>query len=211
MSPERPIFVPLLNHITPVMKSRILVLTLALLACFTYRAEAQIDATINPLALLFGGVNVGADFVLADNLSVEGNLGFTSRTNELGSVEQKYTGIPVTVTGKYYFNPDDGADRFYASVFLRFVNRSFSAEDIDASQEAFYNYDQTRFGAGLGVGFKTVSRNNIVFDFGLGVGRAFVSNFRFSDGVEEEDAFISGDLLDIMLTAKIGIGYRFGG
>ena len=190
------------------MKSKFLILALAVFTLSTYRANAQVDVTINPVGLLFGGINVGADFVLADEFSIEANVGYNSRTDDLsfdGSTNEfKYTGVPIQAVGKYYFSPDDGADKFYAAAFLRYVNRSYK-EETDGS--AVNDFTQSRFGAGIGIGTKSVSRSGVVFDFGVNVGRVIADNTKFETDSGQTEADVGG----LIFTIKLGIGYRFGG
>jgi len=171
---------------------------------FNQESKAQTDVTINPLGLLFSNFNAGADFVLADNFSVEGNLGVSFGSRGFLDDEFKFFGIPVTVFGKYYFNPEDGADKFYADVWLRFISRNFSFEG-DAN--TFSDYSQTRFGAGFGIGYKVVATSGLVFDIGFGAGRAFVDNTKFDSSDLSQS---SVDWPGIMFVFKTGIGYRFG-
>ena len=191
------------------MKSKLIILTLALFAFTTYRAEAQVDATISPLGLIISGnITVGADFVLSDNLSVEANVGYRTRTDNLtvsgtSAADFRYTGIPVMAIGKYYFNPDNGADKFYVDAFLRYVNRSYKEQDVDTSVD---NFTQSRFGAGVGLGYKIVSRSGVVFDFNFGAGRVFADNTTYENDNGQQPI----DLPGIIITSKIGVGYRFG-
>ena len=186
------------------MKSRILILSLAIFAFSAFKAHAQVDATINPINLLFGTITVGADVVLTDEFSVEATLGYTSRKDDVLAADAKYTGIPIQLIGKYYFNPDRGADKFYADVFLRYVNRSYKYDDDSAN---FSDFNQSRIGAGIGFGYKTVSRSNIVFDFGLNVGRVIADNTKYADSSGTQEEF---SLPGLIIGVKLGVGYRFG-
>jgi len=59
------------------------------------------------------------------------------------------------VSGKYYFNPRMGLDRFYAGVFLG------GGSDVGA-------------GGGFLIGSKLLSRSNkVLFEIGVGAGRSF--------------------------------------
>ncbi|MFT5763866.1 MAG: hypothetical protein ACI8X3_001292 [Saprospiraceae bacterium] len=149
---------------------------------------------------------MGADFMISDNLSIEGSIGFTSGKESFGSDDDyKYTGIPITVFGKYYFNPDNGADKFYVDAWLRFVSRT---NKYKGSSSTFYgDYSQTRVGIGFGIGYKVVSVGGFVFDIGLGAGRAFIDNTSYDNNGQQE----SFDWPDIMFAGKVGVGYRFGG
>lgn len=185
---------------------------LFLLCCFSTfaiinKAQAQVDVTVNPIGLLFGSFNVGADFGVSENLSVEVATGLTFGKSDIGTDgdESKYFGFPLEVVGKYYFNPNNGADKFYADAFLRFVRRSYTIEGDNTFGWA--DYANTRFGLGFGIGYKIVSDGGFVFDIGLGAGKAFVDNTTYNDGAENEDI----DLPNLMIQGKLGVGYRFGG
>ncbi|MEL6924212.1 MAG: DUF3575 domain-containing protein, partial [Bacteroidota bacterium] len=155
-------------------------LTLCLLTgLFATRAQAQIDVTINPVGLLFGDFNVGADFAISEKFSTEATIGanFGSSNLSLDDTEFKYRGIPITVFGKYYFNPRTAADKFYADAWVRFVSRSYTVEDSGSN---ISDYSQTRLGIGFGIGYKVVSDGGFVFDIGFGAGRALSDNTTFS-------------------------------
>jgi outer membrane protein W len=184
------------------MKTRLMILALAVFSLSSYDANAQIDVTLNTLGILVSGTQVGVDLVISPDFSVEGSIGYNSNTDDDRS--QKYTSVPIQFLGKYYFNPDDGADKFYVGGFLRYVNRSYKAEGTSS----FADLTQSRFGVGVGLGYKIVSRKNIVFDFGTTFGTVVSDNTKYedSDGIQEEIS-IPG----IIVGFKIGIGYRFGG
>jgi hypothetical protein len=168
------------------------------------KAFAQTDVTINPIGLLFGDLNIGADFAIKENFSIEGTIGYGS--GKYKAANQKWSALPITATAKYYFNPNHGADKFYVDLFSRFVTRSYKANDSGSS--AFVDSKSTRFGLGFGLGYKVVSAKNFVFDFGFGIGRALIDKYTFSDGngTQSEQSLVS-----VMLVAKLGVGYRFGG
>jgi hypothetical protein len=169
-------------------------------SCFLFAqtARAQVDVTLNPIGLLFGDLSLGADFVITNNFSVEGTLGFGS--NKISEVKGNNLGL--SAIGKYYFNPKEGADRFYADAFLRFVNRKWNYDD----NSTFADYTSTRFGLGFGIGYKVVSSGGFVFDLNLGAGRAIVDNNKYESNGIQEDV----DWPKIMFQGKIGVGYRFG-
>jgi len=88
------------------MKTFKLLTLLFCLSVFSFnQSNAQVDVTVNPIALLFGGFNGSADLVLSENLSVEAQLGlgFGNTSAGLDGDEFKYFGLPLTVFGKYYF------------------------------------------------------------------------------------------------------------
>ncbi len=97
------------------------VLTVLCFGAFLTKSNAQVDLTVNPVGLLWGSVNAGADFGLTENISIEASIGYFSRK----SGSYKYTAFPLTATGKYYFSPDKGCDKFYADIFLKYFTWNF--------------------------------------------------------------------------------------
>lgn len=183
--------------------------TCVLAAClwagaFLSHSSAQVDVTVNPIGLLFGALSAGADFAVADNFSLEGSLGIGSGTNKAANF--KYYNLPITATGKYYFNPKNGADKFYADVFLRYVTRGYTVDDPDAGT-IYSEYTQTRVGFGFGIGLKVASVKGLVFDINFGVGRALIDNTKYKDNSDEYEV----DWTNVMIVGKLGLGYRFGG
>ncbi len=186
------------------MKIRLIVAVLALFTLST-TSQAQVDVTVNPIGILFGDISLGADIVISDNLSVEPTVGFGSNKSDL--LGYKSSSIPISVFGKYYFNPNNGADKFYASVWLRFINRNFNFDDT-LTGTASVDYSQTRVGGGLGIGYKVVSKGGIVFDIGIGAGRAFLDKRKFESDVIDP---VTIEWTQLMFNGKLGVGYRFGG
>ncbi len=164
------------------------------------QVKAQVDLTINPVGALFGDFNVGADFAISNNFSLEAQVGIgNSKVDGVKGIN-----IPVNVVGKYYLNPKNGADRFYFDAFLRFINRNWNYEDNSNN----IDYKSTRLGIGFGLGYKIVSTKGFVFDIGFGAGRALVNENNLSDNNGGQQAV---DWPEIMFIGKFGIGYRFGG
>ncbi|MBK9014472.1 MAG: DUF3575 domain-containing protein [Saprospiraceae bacterium] len=172
------------------------------------KVQAQVDVTTNPISLLFGNINAGADFKISENFSIEAN-GAYSRGDYWGLVDSRET-VPVNLVGKYYFSPKHGADGFYVDAFTRFVNRNIQAtyNGGDANEPTTVNFSRTQVGLGFGLGFKVVAPKGFVFDIGTGIGRALYSHDKIK--VSEEDYKVP-ELIRTMGYFNIGVGYRFGG
>lgn len=80
---------------------------------------------VNLIGFLFGNFSVSVDFMLKDNFSVEGQIGVGFGDDGVFD----YFNLLIIVYGKYYFNLDDGVDKFYVSVFLCFINCSWDGND----------------------------------------------------------------------------------
>ncbi len=170
--------------------------------------QAQVDVTTNPINLLFGNINAGADFKIQENFSLEANVAY-SKGDYWGLVDKRET-VPVNLIGKYYFNPKNGADGFYADAFARYVNRSITAT-YNGDNESIpdkVNFTRNQVGLGVGFGYKVVSQKGFVFDIGTGIGRALYHKDNLN--VSDQDYKVPS-LIKAMGYFKIGLGYRFGG
>lgn len=161
--------------------------------------SAQIDATISPIGILWGDLSLSADFAIKENMSVDARIGFGS--GDLNTAD--WNNYVLTAFGKYYFNPQMGTDRFYIGPFLQYIRRNYEYED----DSPYADYDQSRFGIGFALGWKIVPQGNFVFDANVGVGMALVDKTEFDETDAEQK---QQDWTDVMLTGKLGIGYRFG-
>lgn len=122
------------------MKKHLLLL-LTITCFYSIRLSSQTEVKISPLALIFGAGGFGIEYGL------NAELGF-----ELSTIFTGDGGI-VWGSGKYYFNPREGLDRFHVGLFV-----------AGGSGLA---------GLGIFAGTKIISRKNILFEFGLGAGRSF--------------------------------------
>ncbi|MCU0346634.1 MAG: DUF3575 domain-containing protein [Saprospiraceae bacterium] len=174
----------------------------------TSNLSAQVDVTASPGRLLWGSFNVGADFAVKENFSIEVNGGYNTGTvlEKLGIDD--YQAVPINLIGKYYFSPRQKADGFYVDGFVRFVSRSFKADvTIDTSVNETVDFNRSRVGLGFGLGYKVVSKSGFVFDIGTGLGRTIL---------QFDNINVSGDDYDVpnwnktLAFVRVGIGYRFG-
>ncbi|MCB0522875.1 MAG: hypothetical protein R3A50_01935 [Saprospiraceae bacterium] len=136
-------------------------LIIFLLALLSYsQIHAQAEVKISPVALLFEVVAISVETPVADNFGLDGDI-----------ITSFYGGFYANLSGKYYFNPKTRIDGFHIGAFLG---------------------GGTDTGVGLGflLGYKLLSRNNVVFEVGAGVGR----------GIEDS----------ILGYGKLHVGYRFG-
>lgn len=167
---------------------------------------AQVDIKIGPLAPIFGTLNLRSEFGLADNIGLEAVLGGSwNKINFDKSTDLKNRTLRFGLNGRYYFNPSDiGLDKFYVGLYSKYASGKASSSE-DSTKE----YNTNRFAGGFMFGFKTFARNErLLFDFNLGLGRAFVYNIKAlnnADPVNLSDIpFVN---LDIPIT--VTIGYRF--
>ena len=116
-----------------------LLLVFALLA-YLSPLFAQTEVKLSPIPLLFGYVAASVEQGVSKSFGIEGD--FILIEDFIGG----------NLSGKYYFDPSKGIDKFHVGAF----------EGVHES-----------IGIGFLVGYKLVSRKNVLFEVGLGVGRGF--------------------------------------
>ena len=182
-----------------------------MLCVSAFIGTSQVDVTVNPIGLLVGSFGVGGDIALSDNFSTELAVGFGSRSSDDDFTRSyKVSSFRVNAIGKYYFSPDEGADKFYAGAFLRYINRGYSYDSPQTTFEGVeYNgdYDQTRFGLGFLFGYKVVVDSKIIVDFNFGAGTSIADSYKYADSSGYK---VAKERPSLMIVGKLGIGYRFG-
>ena len=171
-----------------------------------YKSTAQVDVQINPIGILFSSINVTAEFGVSDDFGIEGGLDYDFQNFDIDGSEYRNNAVGIRAIGKYYFGPEDGIDRWTIGGYTRFVTGTSSADDAQSGRDEVKN---TKFALGFYTGYKWVSKKNIVFELGLGVGRNFVRKFEYDDGTEANTDDIP--LLNVDLLGRLSLGYRFGG
>lgn len=191
------------------MKKALLLSLFALLLAPSFvHAQVPIDIKINPIGALFRSPDLSAEFVLTDNIGIEPRLSYSWNTQnflnpvDLTTEEFRATGLGVGVFARYYFNPEDACDKFYTSLYMRYLNRSFNSTVSDAS------ISQNKFSGGLMLGYKWLSDGGISVDIGFGGGRAFTNNFTGSDGPFEDFDLSTIPLFNLDFVGVLAVGYR---
>ena len=181
---------------------KLLTLIVAVLAFST--AWSQTELKINPIGLLFKSPDLSAEFGVADNIGIEPYFGLGWPSIPIDNKTYSGKGIGYGLYGKYYFAPEKGIDKFYAGIYLRGGSTTFKSDSANVTNSVHRN----RLGVGLALGYKWVSRNNVVFEIGAGVGRKIFSIYSNEQGSVDISKV---PLLNLDGYFKFAVGYRFGG
>ena len=186
------------------MKKLLLIQILAF-TMIGYFANAQIEARINPLGLLFRNISPSVEFGVSDNFGLEANpyVNF----NGLKILGQGISGIGYgfNLAGKYYFNDEKQIAGFYAGPY---VNTKFSSWKYEFANFEDEIVKHNKLAVGFLAGYKVVAQSGFTFDFGFGIGRSFLNEYVFmNDGTLERND-VEG-ISEVDLQARAAIGYRF--
>jgi hypothetical protein len=123
------------------MMKKIWILPVLLLTSL-HHLNAQTELKVSPVALLFGGLAFSAEQQITPSFGLDADI--------LAAVD----GFGANLSGKYYFDPQQGIDRFHIGIFAGGIT-------------------DNGVGGGFLAGYKWVSSKRIVFEAGVGVGRTF--------------------------------------
>ncbi len=180
-----------------------LILAIALMSSFV-AAQAQTELKINPLGLLFLSPDLSAEFAVSEDIGIEPTVGVSFLKLKVDQESLKSTGLSYGVQGKYYFNPDKGIDKFYAGIYLRGGNSTFTSSTAGDNDKL----TQNKLGLGLALGYKWVSQKNVVFELGGGLGRKLFNKFEVESGTTN---LADVPILNFDGFFRFSVGYRFGG
>jgi len=161
--------------------------------------SAQIDVSVNPIGILFNSYDVSAEKGFSDNFGVELTVGLSTQKYEFDDTEASSTGFGTRLMAKYYLSPGKGLDKFNIGAYLKYGSNKFEDGGDDVSN--------TRVAAGFYIGYKIVSKSNVFFEIGFGIGKAFTNKY----SINGEEVLDGADypILNIDATGKFAVGYRF--
>ncbi|MCC7244774.1 MAG: DUF3575 domain-containing protein [Saprospiraceae bacterium] len=172
--------------------------TLILAFVMTTAAQAQ-EIKANPIGLLFGNFDIAYEHFLTEDWGVEGLVGFLSNSTDVGTLEYNRNAISFGATGKHYFNPRRGCDRFHVGAYTRFSSGSWEANDSGTTRSV----SNTSLALGFFIGQKWVSKGGVSIELGLGAGRKFVNDY------SDEEFDVLADIIDVDFFGRLALGYRW--
>lgn len=179
--------------------------TTAVFIMFITVSFAQFELKFEPISAIFGKISVSSEYVIKENMGVEALFGYSYDAPLIFMFDEVSDVSGMTLAGayKFYFKPEKGGDRFYAFPYIRYFKADFTLTDNNIT----YNGDYHTFGFGFGAGWKIVSKNGILFDFNLGIGKNVTGETTFEPDYTTETEEYS----PINVVGGISLGYRFGG
>ncbi len=176
---------------------------IVLMSMMSLAAFAQLEVKVNPIGAIFQSPDISVEYIATDNFGIEGRVGYSWSNIGSDDLGYKGNGLVFIGAGRYYFNPNEGGDRFYAGVYTKFKNVNYGGRTGDES----VTFKRQRLAAGPVVGYKVLAANEkVVFDFNFGIGRAFIN--KYSDNATD-DFINSIPLTNLDLISTVAVGYRF--
>lgn len=179
--------------------------------------KAQSDVSTNFLGAIFGNYGIHYEYVLNEGMGVGAQASFYNHSVSFGDSKHTWSGFTISPDVRIYFSPDDDAEGFFASPYVRFASRKsigWYYIDSQGNEQNDGVKKYTGLAGGLIIGKKWVANSGFILETFIGVGKYFVESEEWSpedarvdwegDGVES-----SFGTLDFRL--GLAIGWRFGG
>lgn len=168
--------------------------------------NAQVDVTLNPVNLFRVRGDLSAEFGATKDVGVEAIAQYLTPSGIILDAigYEKGVGGGVAVLGKYYFKPsEDGLDRFNIGLYTNYKAINYTAKEDSNLPDG----ERRAFSGGIYFGYKSVSKRNIVFDIGFGLGRYFKNDYQDINGEGLDISSIP--YINFDWFGKLGVGYRF--
>lgn len=183
-----------------------IIIALALLTFGLTEAQEQFELKINPLGVIFGSPEIAGEYFVTDQISAE--LAFSAEIGKYGAISTNdykptKSGFGAMLTGRYYFAPEEGNDRWFLGLYMR--NKSFNVKD--ESNNSYGEFKRNLTAAGLIVGKKWVTDSNISIELGFGLGRTLSESNEWVD--ENDNTDFNNFEFGIDAIGRLSVGYRF--
>lgn len=199
-----------------------LILALALGFCGIKAIKAQThDVSLNIAPIVFSNYSVNYMFNFTDEMSVGSVIGYQNITIDdptAATGEIKYTGFYLAPEFRYYFNPDEGNDKFYAGGYLKYRNAGTSGDVYSGflADGSLVNYDIKTNGVALGIVFGKLWQTRVGLNFTLwsGVGYYLFDSESYTNNYDPDKdpnfTNITTNLPALDFRFGVNVGYRIG-
>jgi hypothetical protein len=187
--------------------------------CTMHLANAQThDVSLNIAPIIFSNYSVNYSFNFEEDMSVGAVIGYQNFKLTTGSTEYAFKGIYIAPEFRYYFNPDEGNDGFFAGAYLKYRNLGTSGEPYIGQLEdgTVVDYDQKNNGLALGImtGKLWQTRIGLNFTFWSGIGYYLFDKTKYTNSYNPDKdpsvISVSTNLPSLDFRLGINVGYRIG-
>ena len=150
-------------------------------------SSMTLEVGLNPLGYFWGNYNANAGLIFSDQTALFLEVAYNRTKFADGGLDSNGNKIDVIFGGfsiapefRYYFNPNDKADKWFIGAYLKYENATTSGAPylgIDQNDDpVFYDITANGFGGGLTLGYQWVFDNNLCITAWGGTGYFFVYN-----------------------------------
>jgi hypothetical protein len=199
-----------------------LTLVASVAALFAFKANAQThDISLNLAPIAFSNYSLAYYYNLDDNMSVGSVIGYqnlkiSSTDFNWNSEDIGYKGFYIAPEFRYYFNPDEGNDGYFAGVYTKFrsIGTTGDAYSYIDDNGDIKGYDEKNTGLSLGIttGRLWATRVGLTFSTWMGIGYFLFDKTTYTNDYDPSKELFTVDTNLPTLDFRVGItvGYRIG-
>ncbi len=170
----------------------LLLLCCIVLAIASAKAQGILELKANVLGVFESAIGLSGEYLLAPKWGIEAGVGYVPYNYISNTYNQTVTikYVNTYLSGKYYFKPRYGGDRFFVGAvadYYTILSRAVGKQEIEKPSNAL--------GVGIEPGIKVLVKERFIIEFGARV-------LFLEDVFEGTDANIN-----LIISGKIG--YRF--
>lgn len=189
----------------------------ALFGCGLANAQTH-DVSLNLAPMVFGNYSLNYSFNFQEDMSAGAVVGYQNLKISDGVNDYAIKGFYIAPEFRYYFNPNEGNDGFFAGGYLKFRNMGTSGEPGAGSLEdgTIVSYDQKNVGLALGAmaGKLWQTRFGMNFTIWSGLGYYLVNQNTYTNSYNpDKDPLIGAtatNLPTLDFRFGVNVGYRIG-
>lgn len=209
------------------MNKKLTLIAAVAASCILSTAKAQThDVSLNLAPIALSNYSANYLFNFADEMSVGSVIGYQNfeitgtGTGTGASSTIAYKSFYIAPEFRYYFNPDEGNDGFFAGAYLKYRNAGTTGDvNIGELEDGtLVNYDEKNNGLALGIMTGRLWQTRIGLNFSIwsGFGYYLFDVTSYTNGYDpEKDPSVFGASATTNLPALdfrlgVNVGYRIG-
>ena len=192
-------------------------LFLAALCAVSTIANAQFhELKADVGALLASSAGLAYEYAWSPQMGANLRLGYFNSDNLLSLSSYQYTAFTATTDFRYYLKPEQGADRHFASAYLKYRSSQgtvkIEEQNLNTGLTEVSEYSQNAQGMAIGLtyGQKFVTKSGFTFEYYGGLGRYLFVNRTYTPDTENEaEAENEAKLPSFDFRMGLILGWRF--
>jgi hypothetical protein len=200
------------------MKKITLIAVASALLGFTKTNAQTHDVSLNIAPIFLGNYSGNYSFNFEEEMSAGMVVGYQNLKLDDGVTSYSYKGFYLAPEFRFYFNPNEGNDGFFAGAYLKYRNMGTSGEPYVGSlaNGNVVGYDQKNNGLALGIltGKLWQSRKGFNFSVWTGIGYYLFDKTTYTNDYNPDEdptmVTIKDNLPSLDFRFGLSVGYRIG-
>jgi hypothetical protein len=207
-----------MKKISQTMKQfKTLAIAAALFGCTVANAQTH-DVSLNLAPMVLGNYSLNYSFNFQEDMSAGTVIGYQNLKIDDGTTTYSYKGFYVAPEFRYYFNPDEGNDGFFAGGYLKYRNMGTEGEPyigvLEDGTDVLYDTKNSGLALGILTGKLWQTRFGMNITIWSGIGYYLINKTTYTNSYNPDtDPYLTTTYTNLpTLDFRLGlnIGYRIG-